>query len=95
MIFIEGCVLSDGRFIEDGEAVNSTNPCEHCYCMRNEVVCAIQECQAPGANCRPLAPKSGQCCPDRYECRKYDELYVTLTCMHSTFVNFITFLHIV
>ncbi|XP_055928088.1 serine-rich adhesin for platelets-like [Argiope bruennichi] len=64
----EGCTLSDGSFVEDGEAVNSTNPCEHCYCMRNEVVCAIQECQAPGDNCRPVPPKPDQCCPDRYEC---------------------------
>ncbi|GFS57908.1 uncharacterized protein NPIL_577821 [Nephila pilipes] len=64
----EGCTLPDGTFVEDGEAVNSTNPCEHCYCMRNEVVCAIQECQAPGDNCRPVPPKPDQCCPDRYEC---------------------------
>ncbi|GFS37002.1 uncharacterized protein TNIN_76851 [Trichonephila inaurata madagascariensis] len=64
----EGCTLPDGSFVEDGEAVNSTNPCEHCYCMRNEVVCAIQECQAPGDNCRPVPPKPDQCCPDRYEC---------------------------
>ncbi|GBM29428.1 hypothetical protein AVEN_143910-1 [Araneus ventricosus] len=64
----EGCTLPDGSFVEDGEAVNSTNPCEHCYCMRNEVVCAIQECQAPGSNCRPVSPKPDQCCPDRYEC---------------------------
>ncbi|CAL1281656.1 unnamed protein product, partial [Larinioides sclopetarius] len=45
MELAEGCTLPDGSFVEDGEAVNSTNPCEHCYCMRNEVVCAIQECQ--------------------------------------------------
>ncbi|KFM56945.1 hypothetical protein X975_24875, partial [Stegodyphus mimosarum] len=64
----EGCNLPDGTFVEDGEAVNSTNPCEHCYCMRNEVVCAIQECQAPGDDCKPLPPKPDQCCPDRYEC---------------------------
>lgn len=68
--FSEGCVLNDGRYVEDGEAVNSTNPCEHCYCMRNELVCAIQECQAPGDNCRPLPTTSGQCCPERYDCRK-------------------------
>ncbi|XP_035210732.1 LOW QUALITY PROTEIN: serine-rich adhesin for platelets-like [Stegodyphus dumicola] len=64
----EGCNLPDGTFVEDGAAVNSTNPCEHCYCMRNEVVCAIQECQAPGDDCKPLPPKPDQCCPDRYEC---------------------------
>ncbi|GIY36293.1 uncharacterized protein CEXT_731461 [Caerostris extrusa] len=67
----EGCILPDGSYVSDGEAVNTTNPCDHCYCMRNEVVCAVQECQAPGDNCRPKTPKSGQCCPDRYECCKY------------------------
>lgn len=72
--------MADDRFIPDGEAVNSTNPCEHCYCMRNEVVCAIQECQAPGDNCKPLPVKQGQCCPDQYDCRKWiAEIYFSLS----------------
>ncbi|KAG9509619.1 hypothetical protein GZH46_01856, partial [Fragariocoptes setiger] len=33
-----GCkVQSSGRVFMDGESVPSKNPCEHCYCMRNEI----------------------------------------------------------
>ncbi|KAG8189672.1 hypothetical protein JTE90_022487 [Oedothorax gibbosus] len=63
----EGCDFG-GVLYADGEPVNSTSPCKHCYCMRNELVCAIQECHDPGNNCKPVKSKPDQCCPDKYEC---------------------------
>lgn len=62
-----GC-YANGKFYSDGEQVKSLNPCEHCYCMRNEVVCAIQKCKAPCEGCVPIHDDDDQCCPKRYEC---------------------------
>ncbi|XP_044734470.1 titin [Chrysoperla carnea] len=54
----------------DGELMKTENACEHCYCMRGEIVCAVQECGQPmektGTNCVAI-PREGQCCPE-YEC---------------------------
>nr|XP_042908427.1 flocculation protein FLO11-like [Parasteatoda tepidariorum] len=66
----EGCTLDDGRFVADGEALNSSNPCEHCYCMKNEMLCVIQECQAPSQHCIPFPTKPDQCCPEQYDCNE-------------------------
>lgn len=62
-----GC-RANGKFYLDGEAVPSKDPCEHCYCMKHEVVCAIQECKAPCEGCVPIPSPTDKCCPERYEC---------------------------
>ncbi|CAH1403904.1 unnamed protein product [Nezara viridula] len=63
--------LHNGRIYHDGAMVmkDEKAPCEHCYCMRGDIVCAVQECGTPleGTNCTPMEPKPGQCCPN-YEC---------------------------
>lgn len=59
-------VYSDGESI----AMNSAKPCQHCYCMRGEIVCVVQDCGEPlrGKDCTPEAPPAGQCCPTSYQC---------------------------
>lgn len=65
-----GCTL-DGQSYNDGDFVPSKNPCDYCYCMHGDIVCAVQDCA------HPLEPFDGcqqvpntdpnQCCPI-YEC---------------------------
>lgn len=62
-----GCRANGKNFL-DGEAVPSRDACEHCYCMKNEIVCAVQECKAPCEGCVPIPSDNDQCCPERYEC---------------------------
>ncbi|KAL4097595.1 hypothetical protein QTP88_022339 [Uroleucon formosanum] len=56
----------------DGESIDmdSEKPCEHCYCMRGDIVCAVQDCGEPlrGKDCTPETPPAGQCCPTSYQC---------------------------
>ncbi|XP_001952422.2 mucin-17 isoform X2 [Acyrthosiphon pisum] len=56
----------------DGESIAmvSEKPCEHCYCMRGDIVCAVQDCGEPlrGKDCTPETPPAGQCCPTSYQC---------------------------
>ncbi|XP_050071663.1 mucin-4 [Anopheles maculipalpis] len=65
------CVHS-GETYADGALITTDKPCEHCYCMRGDIVCAVQECGTPleneGKNCTALPPAAGQCCPDKYIC---------------------------
>uniref|UniRef100_A0A182K4B9 VWFC domain-containing protein n=1 Tax=Anopheles christyi TaxID=43041 RepID=A0A182K4B9_9DIPT len=65
------CVHS-GETYADGSLIMTDKPCEHCYCMRGDIVCAVQECGTPleneGKNCTALPPAAGQCCPDKYIC---------------------------
>jgi len=49
---------------------------EHCYCMKHEVVCAVQECKVPCEGCVPIPSENDQCCPERYECREYTTLFI-------------------
>ncbi|PRD37406.1 UNVERIFIED_CONTAM: hypothetical protein NCL1_05927 [Trichonephila clavipes] len=63
----EGCIVNGVRY-NDGELVPSEDNCETCYCMKHEVVCAVQECKAPADNCIPGEIEKGQCCPTKYEC---------------------------
>ncbi|XP_037077918.1 kielin/chordin-like protein [Pollicipes pollicipes] len=66
-----GCV-QNGVFYNDGDQIPSEDPCQHCYCMHSEVKCAIQDCASPldhaHAQCKPVPPSPGQCCPDQYNC---------------------------
>ncbi|KAF7412022.1 hypothetical protein HZH66_000918 [Vespula vulgaris] len=62
----------EGKFYEDGELIYSTQPCQHCYCFRGDIACAVQDCGTPmkthGENCTALPPPEGECCPTTYQC---------------------------
>uniref|UniRef100_A0A182Y4V3 VWFC domain-containing protein n=2 Tax=Anopheles stephensi TaxID=30069 RepID=A0A182Y4V3_ANOST len=64
--------VHNGETYADGALITTDKPCEHCYCMRGDIVCAVQECGTPleneGKNCTALPPAAGQCCPDKYIC---------------------------
>lgn len=66
-----GCYMS-GSYYANGADIVTEDPCEHCYCLNGDVVCAIQECMGPlegrTDNCEALAPPPGQCCPAEYKC---------------------------
>lgn len=65
------CLHNGVQYI-DGELITTDHPCEHCYCMRGDIVCAVQECGKPlemhGNNCTAHLPKDGDCCPEVYDC---------------------------
>ena len=68
-----GCFMN-GAFYANGADIVTSDPCEHCYCLNGDVVCAIQECMGPlegkTDNCEALPPQPGQCCPAEYKCSK-------------------------
>ncbi|KAK7018114.1 hypothetical protein SK128_026314 [Halocaridina rubra] len=72
-----GC-MHNGLFYADGASIPSADPCEHCYCMKSDLVCAIQECGSPldemSENCTPRTPAPGQCCPEAYDCPERPEI---------------------
>ncbi|XP_022819688.1 titin [Spodoptera litura] len=72
----QDCVHDDQIF-SDGALIKTEKACQHCYCMKGDIVCVVQECGAPmeneGKNCTSLPPREGQCCPDTYICEG-DEL---------------------
>ena len=69
-----GCFMN-GDFFANGADIVTEDPCEHCYCLNGDVVCAIQECMGPlegkTDNCEALPPPPGQCCPAEYKCSEY------------------------
>ncbi|XP_071530105.1 uncharacterized protein tnc [Panulirus ornatus] len=78
-----GCVHK-GEYYADGALIPSENPCEHCYCMKSDLVCAIQECLSPlddmQENCTQRDPPPGKCCPEAYDCPEV----TTVTLDYST-----------
>ncbi|XP_059482418.1 titin isoform X2 [Neocloeon triangulifer] len=63
----------NGEEYADGALIQMDDkPCEHCYCMRGEIVCAVQECGTPlereGHNCTAMPIQHGKCCPEMYQC---------------------------
>lgn len=74
---ISGCMHNE-EFYADGATIPTEDPCEHCYCMKTDIICAIQECTSlltgKDENCKPRPPPPGQCCPEAYDCRKYKHL---------------------
>ena len=36
-----GC-YNNGLFYANGADIETEDPCEHCYCLNNDMVCAIQ-----------------------------------------------------
>lgn len=71
------CSHNDTTY-SDGELVTTDQPCEHCYCMRGDIVCAVQECGTPldmeGKNCTARPPRDGECCPDVYDCESKSDV---------------------
>ncbi|XP_053623490.1 mucin-2 [Plodia interpunctella] len=67
----QDCVHNDQIF-PDGTSIKTEKACEHCYCMKGDIVCVVQECGTPmeneGKNCTSQPPREGQCCPDTYIC---------------------------
>merc|ERR1719422_2271632 len=67
----KGCT-NNGQVYENGADIVTEDPCEHCYCLNGDMVCAIQECMGPlegkTDNCEALPPPPGQCCPAEYKC---------------------------
>lgn len=64
------CVYNN-EIYADGALVKKDIPCEHCYCMKGDIVCAVQECgptPLDKVNCTALPTSEGQCCPDTYDC---------------------------
>ena len=69
-----GCV-QNGQFFEDGASIESADPCEHCYCMKGDIVCAVEPCmggsmEGESDSCVALPPPEGSCCPTEYRCGK-------------------------
>uniref|UniRef100_A0A182PL15 VWFC domain-containing protein n=1 Tax=Anopheles epiroticus TaxID=199890 RepID=A0A182PL15_9DIPT len=75
--------VHNGESYADGALIMTDKPCEHCYCMRGDIVCAVQECGTPleneGKNCTALPPAVGQCCPDKYICDGSAAAMITTT----------------
>lgn len=71
------CIHGDETF-PDGALIKTEKACEHCYCMKGDIVCVVQECGTPmeneGKNCTSLPPRDGQCCPDTYICEGDNEI---------------------
>ncbi|CAD7077561.1 unnamed protein product [Hermetia illucens] len=81
------CVYNDETFA-DGALIPDTKPCEHCYCMKGDIVCAVQECAIPiehpnGKNCTYLPPPAGECCPQSYICQDDDIIHNILDEKHD------------
>ncbi|XP_053657637.1 titin [Anopheles marshallii] len=80
--------VHNGETYADGALIMTDKPCEHCYCMRGDIVCAVQECGTPleneGKNCTALPPAVGQCCPDKYICDGSAAAAMTTTTVPST-----------
>ncbi|XP_034840463.1 mucin-22 [Maniola hyperantus] len=74
--------IHDDQIFSDGALIKTEKACEHCYCMKGDIVCVVQECGTPmeneGKNCTSLPPRHGQCCPDTYICEG-DELVTDST----------------
>ncbi|XP_050345666.1 mucin-17 [Nymphalis io] len=72
----QDCV-HDNQIFPDGTLIKTEKACEHCYCMKGDIVCVVQECGTPmeneGKNCTSLSPRHGQCCPDTYICEGDDQ----------------------
>jgi hypothetical protein len=67
---LHGCQI-EGRHYPDGARVPSgtTDPCDLCYCIRNQEACVKQECVLSVDGCEPVYVP-GVCCPVSYNCGK-------------------------
>ena len=69
-----GCMQND-VFYADGSSMETDNPCEHCYCMKGDIVCAVEPCmgsmEGDTDSCIAQPPPEGECCPKEYKCGKF------------------------
>ncbi|GJQ75670.1 hypothetical protein Trydic_g17744, partial [Trypoxylus dichotomus] len=73
--------IYEGEIYADGALIKK-DLCDHCYCMKGDIVCAVQECgptPLDKVNCTALPVKEGQCCPDSYDCENISEEELTTT----------------
>ena len=70
VVLNSGECLYEGKIYQDFEDVETSNPCNLCYCSFGEVICAERECIPPTGYefCIPLPVPQGKCCPEQYEC---------------------------
>uniref|UniRef100_A0A1A9ZDU0 VWFC domain-containing protein n=1 Tax=Glossina pallidipes TaxID=7398 RepID=A0A1A9ZDU0_GLOPL len=66
------CVQND-QFYIDGSRVPGENPCQNCYCMRGDIICAVQECKSSllatnGKICMATPANESECCSNNYVC---------------------------
>ena len=68
-----GC-FQKGHYYADGASIESEDPCEHCYCMKGDIICAVEPCmdamEADAESCLPQPAPPGECCPKEYKCGK-------------------------
>lgn len=83
----QDCIHGDETFT-DGALIKTDKACEHCYCMKGDIVCVVQECGTPmeneGKNCTSMPPREGQCCPDTYICEGDNEITTDITTLIPT-----------
>ncbi|XP_037820889.1 mucin-17 [Lucilia sericata] len=65
--------VHNGELYADGARIAGETACENCYCMRGDIICAVQECHMPmlndnGKSCHALPAAEGECCPSNYVC---------------------------
>lgn len=84
----------NGNLYADGASIETEQPCEHCYCMRGEIVCAVQECGTPldKENCTALPPPAGVCCPEIYHCGTSVSWSIPGVCLFLFFFSKLSFL---
>ncbi|KAL0272507.1 UNVERIFIED_CONTAM: hypothetical protein PYX00_005446 [Menopon gallinae] len=64
---MEVCMIN-GSLYAEGSALESSGPCEYCYCIKGHQKCIKPKCIVPFEGCKPIySPKS--CCPTQYDCR--------------------------
>ena len=65
----------NGTYYDDGASIDSKDPCEHCYCMKGDIVCAVEPCmgsmEGDTDSCIAQPPPEGECCPKEYKCGKF------------------------
>uniref|UniRef100_T1GF36 VWFC domain-containing protein n=1 Tax=Megaselia scalaris TaxID=36166 RepID=T1GF36_MEGSC len=67
----------DDKTYPDGSLIKTSDSCENCYCMRGDIVCAVQKCEVPtmeveGKVCKAGEKLEGECCPSNYICEDID-----------------------
>ena len=84
-----GCFYK-GHQYDEGALIESDEACEHCYCMKGNLVCAVRNCGAPlenHGNCRAVPNSKNQCCPETYECDNVINSMDPYTKANDSFVN--------
>lgn len=70
----KGSCQANGVLYADGASIESEDPCEHCYCMKGDIVCAVEPCmgsmEGESDSCVAMPPPPGECCPKEYKCGK-------------------------